>query len=237
MRASGCGPQLSVAATLQLSVSGGQGPGQPQCGAMGQLRSPPCCLSTVGPLSACLLKCTSSGAFKAPGTWWAFRRQYVRCAPWLEVPAGRPPPTCPGGCWATGRAAWQVGGAPPASRELDPCNLSVIVKSVESSVGRARLWEWDEEDGREAFGRALVRCSAVRAVGSWALGQLTQPLLVPPGIPWGKGLPGQVYRYGRVLEEQKPGADWALQARREVCLPSSALCMCLSGNRREASGV
>lgn len=26
-------------------------------------------------LSACLLKCTSSGAFKARGTWWAFRRQ------------------------------------------------------------------------------------------------------------------------------------------------------------------
>lgn len=43
--------QLSVAAALQLSVSGGQGLGQPQCGAMGQLRSPPCCLSTVVPLS------------------------------------------------------------------------------------------------------------------------------------------------------------------------------------------
>lgn len=43
--------QLSVTAALQLSVSGGQGPGQPQCGAMGQLRSPPCCLSTVVPLS------------------------------------------------------------------------------------------------------------------------------------------------------------------------------------------
>lgn len=28
------------------------------------------------------------------------------CSLAREVPAGRPPPTCPGGCWPTGRAAW-----------------------------------------------------------------------------------------------------------------------------------
>lgn len=34
--------------------------------------------------------------------------------------------------------------------------------------------------------------------------------------------------YGQVLEEQKLSADQVLQARLEVCLLSSALCMCLS---------
>lgn len=81
-----------------------------------------------------------------------------------------------------------MGGAPPASRELDRCHLSVSVESVDSSVGKARLWEWDEECGREAFGRALVHCSSVRAVGSWALEQLIQPLLGATWHPLGKGL-------------------------------------------------
>lgn len=53
-----------------------------------------------------------------------------------------------------------MGSAPSASRELDQCILNVIVESVESSVGRAHLWEWDEEGGREAFGEdpSLLLC-------------------------------------------------------------------------------
>lgn len=85
------------------------------------------------------------------------------------------------GCLAGGRCSSGLQGT-------GPCNLSVSVESVDSSVGKARLWEWDEECGREAFGRALVHCSAVRAVGSWALGQLIQPLLGATWHPLGKGL-------------------------------------------------
>lgn len=47
--------------------------------------------------------------------------------------------------------------------------------------------------------------------------------LVSPGV---RAFPSKTTTY-----RQKPGADQALQARRKVCLLSSAFCMCLSGNR------
>lgn len=52
--------------------------------------------------------------------------------------------------------------------------------------------------------------------------------LASPGV---RAFPSKTTTYRQVLEEQKPGADQALQARRKVCLLFSAFCMCLSGNR------
>lgn len=72
-------------------------------------------------------------------------------------------------------------------------------------------------------------CEGIRELSPGAADPATAgAALASPGA---RAFPSKTATFRQVLEEQKLGTDQALQARRKVCLLSSAFCMCLSGNR------